>query len=426
MATFSTKPGLRYSVPDWDAGNRQLSDTAERRRQSSQETRQEARMLRNETTSKTIWNESDSSRRLTERVWGITRWRETLEASAQELDREMDALTLSKEEMERALAATLVPLEVTVECMVLREGRRGNELLSDPVEAQLKKEVDVIERAQHALQQGVDTSFTQLCLLQEARHQVTHDLQNKMDAQGIDTTCLKLTVNSPGISLKPNPTRIPISSSTPQQWEQFSQHNVSKAQQEMQASLQLREEMRLSRLQIQNELQSQRIATEFSIRKRTHQMQQAHDERKWQLQSTQEEISQLERDILGLEGDLQAKTAPLKLAHTRLEHRTERPGIDLCRDEVQYGLVEEVKQLEGTIQALKQKLSEAQHSLQNLQLHEARMQEDLSRKQEAISLERSSLETRGRLRSILTSGPMAVVPLTNSSGRHNLMDSLTS
>ena len=35
-----------------------------------------------------------------------------------------------------------------------------------------------------------------------------------------------------------------------------------------------------------------------------------------------------------MEGDLQAKTAPLKLAHTRLEHRTERPGMDLCRDEV--------------------------------------------------------------------------------------------
>ncbi|XP_046874534.1 tektin-2 [Hypomesus transpacificus] len=426
MAAFSTKPGLRYSVPDWDHGNRQLSETAERRRQSSQDTRQEGRMLRNETTSKTSWNESDSSRRLTERVWDITRWRDTLEASAQELDREMDALTLSKEEMERALAATLVPLEVTVECMVLREGRRGNELLSDPVEAQLKKEVDVIERAQHALQQGIDSSFTQLCLLQEARHQVTNDLENKMDAQGIDTTCLKLTMDSPEISLKPNPTRIPISSSTPQQWEQFSQHNMSRAQQEMQVSLQLREETRLSRLQIQNELQSQRIATEFSIRKRTHQLQQAHDERKWQLQSTQEEISQLEKDILGLEGDLQAKTAPLKLAHTRLEHRTERPGMDLCRDEVQYGLMEEVKQLEGTIQALKQKLAEAQHSLQNLQLHEARMQEDLSRKQEAISLERSSLETRGRLSSIHTSGPMAVVPLTNSSGRHNLMDSLTS
>ena len=39
---------------------------------------------------------------------------------------------------------------------------------------------------------------------------MTNDLENKMDAQGIDTTCLKLTMDSPGISLKPNPTRIPI------------------------------------------------------------------------------------------------------------------------------------------------------------------------------------------------------------------------
>lgn len=42
----------------------------------------------------------------------------------------------------------------------------------------------------------------------------------------------------------------------------------------------------------------------------------------------------MESDIHGLDADLQAKTASLKLAHTRLENRTNRPGMDLCRDEV--------------------------------------------------------------------------------------------
>lgn len=42
----------------------------------------------------------------------------------------------------------------------------------------------------------------------------------------------------------------------------------------------------------------------------------------------------MESDIQGLDADLQAKTASLKLAHTRLENRTRRPGVDLCRDEV--------------------------------------------------------------------------------------------
>ncbi|CAB1351230.1 unnamed protein product [Coregonus sp. 'balchen'] len=374
MATLSAKPGLRYSVSDWDTSNKQISDTAEHRRHISHKTRQEGRALRNETTSKTNWDTSDSSRRLSDRIWDISRWRETLESCAQEVEKEMDALTLGKEETERALAATAVPLEVTVECLTLREGRRGNELVSDPVEAQLKKEVEMIDGAQR-----------------ESRQQLSHDLQNKMEAQDIDLSCLSLTVTSPEISLKPNPLRIPIG-----------QYNVARAQEEMQASLQLRDDMSVTRVQLQNELDTQRIATEFAIRKRTHHLEQACDETQWQMKS--------------------ATMAPLKLVHTRLENRTKRPGVDLCRDEVQYGLVNEANQLEATILALKQKLAQAQHSLQALQLHQAHMGEDLSRKQDALSLEQRSLETRGRL----TSAPLtdvssgAVVPLTNSSRRHNL------
>jgi len=36
------------------------------------------------------------------------------------------------------------------------------------------------------------------------------------------------------------------------------------------------------------------------------------------------------------------KQNPMKLAQTRLEHRCERPNVELCRDGVQYRLVEEV------------------------------------------------------------------------------------
>lgn len=45
-------------------------------------------------------------------------------------------------------------------------------------------------------------------------------------------------------------------------------------------------------------------------------------------------MSEMVEDIHGLDADMRAKTASLKLAHTRLENRTSRPGVDLCRDEV--------------------------------------------------------------------------------------------
>ncbi|XP_056154830.1 tektin-2 [Lampris incognitus] len=422
MSVFAAKPGLHHSVSDWQSNNRHLSATAEHERRVSNEIRQVGRTVRNETTSKTILDESATCRRLSNRIWDVAQWKDALEICAQEVDKEMEALTLSKEQTEQALAATGVPLEVSGECLTLREGRRGYELVGDPVEEQLKKEVELIEKVQQTLQQHIDKAFEQLCILQEARHQLTADLQNKVDTLNIDMECLSLTVKSPQISLKTNPARIPTGSITPQEWVQFSQYNVVRAQEAVQVSQQIREDMSLTRAQLQNDLETQRGATDFAFRKRTHHEEQARHELEWQLKNTEEEITELECDIRGLNDDLQVKTNSLKLAHTRLENRTNRPGMDLCRDEVQHGLVEEVNQLEMTIKALKQKLSEAQHSLQKLQLHHARMSKDLSRKQEALSLEQRSLNARSRLvpAAYTVRSPVTHVPLTNSSGRHNL------
>ncbi|XP_018555153.2 LOW QUALITY PROTEIN: tektin-2 [Lates calcarifer] len=422
MSALPAKPGLRLSVSEWHSNNHQLSATAEHERLISSAIRQDGRSLRNETNCKTTWDESDTRRRLSDRVWDVSRWKEALETCAQKVDEEMEALTLSKEQTEQALAATVTPLEVSTECLTLREGRRGYELVTDPVDEQLKKEVELIGRVQQVLQQHIDKAFEQLCVLQEVRHQLTADLQNKMDALDIDMSCLSLTIKSPQISLKTNPTRIPSGSSTPQEWVQFSQYNIARAQEAMQVSQQMREDMSLTRAQLQNELETQRRATEFALRKRNHHEEQARDELEWQIKNTEGEMTEMESDIHGLDADLQAKTASLKLAHTRLENRTNRPGMDLCRDEVQHGLVGEVHQLETTIMALKQKLSEAQNSLQKMKLHHARMLQDLSRKQEALSLEQRSMNTRSHLTSASCTSktPVLLVPLTNSSGRSNL------
>lgn len=425
MSALPAKPGLRHSVSESNVNNQQLSATAQRERLVSNVVRQEGRSLRSETACKTTWDESDTCRRLRDRAWDVSRWKEELEACARKVDEEMEALTLSKEQTEHALAATSVPLEVGAECLTLRDGRRGYELAADPVDEQLRREVELIERTQQLLQRHVDEAFERLCVLQEARHQLTSDLQNKMDALDIDMSCLSLTIKSPQISLKTNPTRVPSGSSSPQEWVQFSQYNVGRAQEAVQASQLLREDMSLSRAQLHNELNAQLRATEFALRKRTHHEEQARDELAWQIGNTEDEMSEMERDVRGLDADLQGKMASLKLAHTRLESRTNRPGMDLCRDEVQRGLVSEVHQLEATIVALDQKLSEAQRSLQTMKRHHSRMLQDLSRKQEALSLEQRSMNTRSRLAATSrTEDPAAaavlLVPLANSSGRSNL------
>lgn len=47
-----------------------------------------------------------------------------------------------------------------------------------------------------------------------------------------------------------------------------------------------------------------------------------------------QEIADLQEDIRHLEEDLHRKFLNLKLCHTRLESRTYRPNVELCRDQV--------------------------------------------------------------------------------------------
>ena len=69
--------------------------------------------------------------------------------------------------------------------------------------------MDVIDGAKRELQQRIDESFEQLCLLQEARQQIVADLHDKNIALGIDIDQYNLTERSPGISFKPDPCRVP-------------------------------------------------------------------------------------------------------------------------------------------------------------------------------------------------------------------------
>lgn len=49
---------------------------------------------------------------------------------------------------------------------------------------------------------------------------------------------------------------------------------------------------------------------------------------------TEEEMAQMEADVHELQAEVEARTASLKLAHTRLEWRSSRAGLDRCRDQV--------------------------------------------------------------------------------------------
>lgn len=62
-----------------------------------------------------------------------------------------------------------------------------------------------------------------------------------------------------------------------------------------------------------------------------------------------EEIASQEKNIAALETAISDQEGPAKVAHTRLETRTHRPNVELCRDVAQYRLIKEVQEINQNI-----------------------------------------------------------------------------
>lgn len=138
MAT-EVRTAVRHQPNDWFTNNYTISTNAERQRDSSHQVRQESRYLRNETDNQTKWDQHSNNVRLADRVDVIRKWKEILEKTLADIDKEIADLSEAKELTEQALEAKNLPTDVAIECLTLREARQDIDIVEDEVEAQLHK-----------------------------------------------------------------------------------------------------------------------------------------------------------------------------------------------------------------------------------------------------------------------------------------------
>ena len=101
-----------------------------------------------------------------------------------------------------------------------------------------------------------------------------------------------------------------------------------------------------------------------------------------------EEISAMEENIARLKQAIAEKEAPMKVSQTRLENRTFRPNVELCRDRVQYRLIEEVVEISTNIERLQDQLANAEASLKGLIRKQLSLEEDIEVKANSLFIDR--------------------------------------
>merc|ERR1711936_1086454 len=391
------RPIGRYAPPDWHSRNSKLSEVARNTRDYSHALRQEAKQLRIDAEAKTKWFNYENNVKLNERVRNITEWRDKLDQCLKDINLEISVQKDAKEACERALEAKNMPLEIVLENLNVREARQEFDVVKDDVEHQLNSEVQLIENIKDKLRMRAEEAWDSLAKLEEIREVVQLGLKDKNEALDIDMQQLDLTESSAGISHKPDAVRVPKGSVVPETWYTFSENNKMMAEQAMAESQRLREAIFHSIEQTSNDLRVQQDATNFDFRKRHYEMKRAKEELEYQMKATRNEISDQELNIADMEAAIRAKENPLKLAETRLENRTFRPHVELCRDEPQDGLTMEVQALKDTIHQLNVKLDHSRETLTELEAHLHKLEEDHKNKQLALALDTRCMDTRKRL-----------------------------
>lgn len=145
---------------------------------------------------------------------------------------------------------------------------------------------------------------------------------------------------------------------TPQAWEEQSRYNKVRADCELANAVKLREAMLLTIDQTYTDLNAQREVTNFAMRRRLHEILKNIAELYNQKEKILQETCKVEKEIMDMEDALMDKTNKMKLAETRLEHRTYRYGVELTRDDAQYGLSQELLQLRAVTVALRNKIDD--------------------------------------------------------------------
>jgi len=387
MARLIEAP-TKYVPDEWHRSNHLNYATAEQKRTSSEIIRDESARLANETHITTMKTQSDVNKKIEQRLNDINFWKSELDRQFQETEDEIQKMLEYKERLEVALGATQLPLHIAMECLQNREKRIAIDLVHDDVEIQLLKEVEVITGVQALLKRTLEQATEQIRLLRSANYYLNKDITDKFSALQIDGSCSSLHNDAPNKYYAPNAVKIAANSVTPEEWESFSNKNVLKAESERNSSVTLRSMIDEILQETYDDQQKQCDNVNLSFAKRIEETEKAKTKLEDHLAKVEGEIGDMEFNIHSLREAIKDKEAPMQVSQTRLDTRTQRPNIELCRDRVQYKLVNEVGEISYNISRLTDMLQESEASLKDLIRQKLNLEEDIEVKKNTLLIDR--------------------------------------
>lgn len=378
----------RYTPYEWMQNNVSHYNEADANRNFSERVRADACRVMRETDEFTNASQREVGRRVGERLSDLSFWRSELQSELEKMINESNMLQDSRRTLEKSIQDLEAPLHIAQECLYQRENRTGVDLAHDEVEQAMLIEIEAIRHTQALYRDALSKFEAQLRNNRASQHELERDLKLKEQAMGIDNLVHSLNNYSRGINYYGGIENYDNTVSSPETWMECSNRNIQRSQSERAKSAQIRTDVDNVINAHANDCWNAWTNTNASLERRSNEIMDTKQKLQMHLHKIQREIFDVEKNIEMLRKAILDKSAPLKVAQTRLESRAHRQEVELCRDSAQMRLVAEIKDLQGIVEKLHRKLMEAEAQHQQLLKTRSNLETELSIKMNSLFIDR--------------------------------------
>ncbi|NXM84988.1 TEKT1 protein, partial [Oenanthe oenanthe] len=385
MARLLQDPPKLHPSEWYTANNLQRARTESQKSRSECMTAESWRLVDEieKTTQKT---QNDVNKKLEQRREEIKFWKQELDNKLEQIVHETETLLTFKNRLERALEGCKEPLVITQKCLLYRQKRVGIDLVHDEVEQELVKEAEVLQGIIALLGRTLEQTNEQIRRNRSAKYNLDMDLKDKFTALTIDDYCASLTNDTPYIIYADNAMKLEGNFVSPEDWIDFSNINVEKADKQRNNSLALKALIDGILSQTANDMRKQCEMVNTAFRNRVKEVKDAKHKLETLLAMVMDETASQEKNIAALKKAIADKEGPVKVAQTRLEARNHRPNVELCYDRVHSSLMSEVQEITKNIQR-QDALAQAQTELKGLSRRQLSLEEEIKVKENTLYID---------------------------------------
>ncbi|NWI47427.1 TEKT1 protein, partial [Picathartes gymnocephalus] len=371
---------------EWYTANRMQRASTESQKSRSECMIAESWRLVDEIEKTTQKTQSDVNKKLEQRREEIKFWKQELDNKLEQIVHETEVLLTFKNRLERALEGCKEPLVIAQKCLLYRQRRVGIDLVHDEVEQELMKEADALQGIIALLGRTFEQTNEQIRRNRSAKYNLEMDLKDKFTALTIDDYCASLTNDTPHIIYADNAMKLEGNFVSPEDWIDFSNINVEKADKQRNNSLALKALIDSILSQTANDMRKQCEMVNIAFRNRVKEVRDAKHKLETLLAMVMDETASQQKNIAALKKAIADKEGPVKVAQIRLEARNHRPNVELCYDTVHCSLMSEVQEITKNIQR-QDALAQAETQLKGLNRRQLSLEEEIKVKENTLYID---------------------------------------